>query len=117
MLELVILGCAVWGIVNVANGRGASPWIAVAITVVGFFAIRTLILRLPIGTNPGFDSVVWSWAWVGAVALWYRFVHGRQRAQPRARWKCSRCGLENREYVLACTACGYDFDPQQVKRA
>src|SRR5436190_6849759 len=109
MLELLILGLAVASIAKFASARGASPWVAGAIAVVGHFALRWLLVRIPIDQSPEFTALTWSWAWVGGVALVCRFLVGRARQQPDGPWKCQRCGLSNEGFALECKACGSQF--------
>jgi hypothetical protein len=121
MLQIFILIVAVVGIARMARTRGASPWLFGTLGVVAFFAAPIgfgLMLGLfwPAGSYTGGIRLalvilanIMPFLGLGAVALWVRFIPGRQKHQPSMSWLCRECGWQNASYALECDACKAAF--------
>jgi heme A synthase len=111
VLEIIGLVLASGAIAGFARGRGTSPVISVSIAIVGFLAIA--FLGGLVSTNPDARIVVTlcAWAWVGAVALFVRFVVGAGRPKPDGTWACTNCLYSNGKHAVVCEACQQPWTP------
>ena len=107
ILEILGLLIAVGGIVTLARGRGASPMVAGTVAVAGW---ATIEIGGSLFIPPSDNVLVWlmvaAWAWIGAVALFVRFVVGASRSKPDSKWNCSNCRYLNSSSSVICEACG-----------
>jgi hypothetical protein len=55
-----------------------------------------------------------AWAWLGAVALYLRFVVGAKMAKPDAKWNCSNCNYLNERSSVICEACQTPYQPKSI---
>jgi hypothetical protein len=110
MLGILILIVIVPIIVAIAKGRGASPWLAGSLALGGHFAIPMVVVLL-FGQSEStlLVALVLSYAWLAFLAGYYRFMVGTGRPQPTGMWSCKNCSYTNKEYVLACGACGQSW--------
>src|SRR5947209_10078069 len=101
MFEIFGLLIAVGGIATLARGRGASPLLMGGLAVAGWVLIE-------IGGGPvvSDENRLWlmvaAWAWVGAVALFVRFVVGARQPKPDGKWNCSDCRYLNNSSSVVC---------------
>lgn len=105
MLEIIGLLIAITGIAGFARGRGANPVLMGGIALGGY-------LLIAIGGNfvvPRGDGrlvlLVLSWAWIGLVALYVRFIVGSRLPKPDGKWNCSNCRYLNNASSVICEAC------------
>jgi hypothetical protein len=129
-MQIFILIVAVVGIARMARTRGASPWLFGTIGVVAFFAAPIVFgfvfgLMLGVLSSEGsytggirlalvFLANITSFLGLGAVALWVRFIPGRQKHQPSMSWLCRECGWQNASYALECDACKAAFSERTI---
>jgi hypothetical protein len=114
-LFLLVLGFA--GVARMARTRGRSGVLFGALAVSAFvglpLAFAVLTAYLPrewfatAGSVIGAEVVVnlLPYVGLGAVALWVRYVPGREKPQPIRSWNCRNCGWLNGNYALQCDAC------------
>jgi len=115
MLEITVAIGFTVGIIAIARGRGASPWLAGVLAVLGFVCMRmlpSLLVRTP--DSAMLASVFGSWAWLLILAGFYRFRVGAGRPQPKGIWVCPNCTYTNKAYALACRACKQPWKPADV---
>ena len=112
MFELIGLAVALSGIVALARGRGASPVIFGVVSVVGWVGIRYGGLFLAKSDDAVLMVMVGAWAWLGAVALYLRFVVGAKMAKPDGKWNCSACNYLNERSSVVCEACQQPYQPK-----
>jgi hypothetical protein len=106
MLEIVVAIGVVIGIAAMARGRGASPWLAGAIAATGFIVLKLLASLIASSIDTALlIGVGGSWAWLVAVAGFYRFRVGARQPQPAGIWVCPNCTYTNKAYALSCAAC------------
>ncbi len=110
MMEILILIVVIPGIAAYARGRGASPWIAGTVALGGHVLIRIAIGYVGRSTDALIVALVASYAWLAAVAAYYRFMVGRSRPQPTGIWLCRNCSYTNKAYALSCEACGKPWE-------
>jgi hypothetical protein len=111
---IIFLIFAVGWIARMARIRGASPWLFGGLALAGwltpFFLGNTLAQQLrgsSGGTLMAAEILFYfaPWALLGVVALYVRFIPGRQRPQPFGRWTCPECHWLNAAGALQCDAC------------
>lgn len=105
MIEFIGLAIAVSGIVALARGRGASTVLSGAISVVGWALIRYGGLFLAKSSDGILAVMIAAWAFLGAVALYLRFVVGAKLGKPDGQWNCSNCNYLNARSSVLCEAC------------
>jgi hypothetical protein len=107
ILEIIGLIIAVGAIITLARGRGASPLIAGTVAVAGWAALEIgAALFIPLSDDSRVWLMVAAWGWIGAVALFVRFVVGASRSKPDSKWNCSNCRYLNSSSSVICEACG-----------
>ncbi len=111
MLEIIGLVLASGTIAAFARGRGAPPVISVVIAVAGYLAILFLGSAMVASPDARLAINLCAWAWVGAVALFVRFVVGAGRPKPEGRWACSNCLYSNEKHAVVCEACKQPYAP------
>lgn len=111
MLEIIGLMLAVGGIAGFSRGRGASPAVTVSAALLGFLAIFLAGAFLASSEDGRFAAHLGAWAWVGAVALFVRFVVGSGRPSPTGMWICSNCRYTNDQHSNLCEACQQPWTP------
>ncbi|HYA62715.1 MAG TPA: hypothetical protein VED66_05895 [Candidatus Sulfotelmatobacter sp.] len=123
MFEIILLIVATGGIASFARGRGGSPWLWGALTLLGYFAVPTLVMFFDalLGKHPKptredaqFLFFIASISWVAFLAFCARFLLGRKYAQPDGMWSCAHCRYLNQPYAVICEACRqpYGSKPQ-----
>src|SRR5438094_8825917 len=106
MLELAVATGVIVGIIAIARGRGASPWVAGVLAIGGFLSVRMLAsLVASTWDHAMLAAVFGSWAWLLLLAGFYRFRVGVGRPQPTGIWVCANCTYTNKAYALACRSC------------
>ena len=113
MLEIIGLLLGSGAIAGFARGRGASPVLAVITALAGFFVILLLGGALVVTPDARLAVRLCAWAWVGAVALFVRFVVGAGRAKPDGTWICANCHYTNGRHAVLCEACKEPWVPTQ----
>ena len=115
MIGIIILISVVATIARMAKTRGASPWLFGLLAVIGWIAPFALGPALARSLVQGYGGGVLMpvelgidfapWVWLALVALYVRFVPGRQRVQPSGKWSCPNCHWLNAASALNCEAC------------
>jgi hypothetical protein len=105
VIEVVILFIVIPAIAAMAKGRGGSAWVAGGMALGGLFLIRTIVGLITSDSDALLGGVLLSYAWMGAVAAYYRFMVGVGRPHPKGIWSCPTCTYTNKAYVLSCAAC------------
>lgn len=112
MFEFIGLAIAVSAIVALARGRGASTVGSGIISVVGWAVIRYGGLFLVKTSDGVLLAMIAAWAWLGAVALYLRFVVGAKMAKPDSQWNCASCNFLNARSSVICEACRAPYQPK-----
>ena len=115
MLEIIglVLGLvlALGTIAGFARGRGASPVTTVSAALLGFVLIL-LVGGFLVSSDETWLAVrLCAWGWVGAVALFVRFVVGSSRPSPTGSWICTNCSYTNGQHANICEACQQPWIP------
>jgi hypothetical protein len=105
MFEIIGLVLAFSGIAGFARGRGASPVITVIAGLAGFLLISFLGGAITSSDDARLAVRLAAWGWVGAVALFVRFVVGASRPSPTSSWICRNCSFTNGQQANICEAC------------
>lgn len=105
MFEFIALAIAVSGVVALARGRGASTVLFGATSVIGWAAIRYGGLFLVKSDDGVLAVMIAAWAFLGALALYLRFVVGARLGKPDGQWNCSNCNYLNARSSVICEAC------------
>jgi hypothetical protein len=119
-LRLIIIAIVVGvaAISALAKARGANPKFWGGVSLLGAVAFPSVVLFLVayFGQYPSLFNVetpFWLFvsfiSWFGLLAVCVRFVVGRRRPNPHARWSCPNCKYLNQHYALICEACGLPF--------
>ena len=111
VLEVIGLIVASGAIAGFARGRGARPILSVAVALVGFVAIAFIGGAMVTTPDARIAVTLCSWAWVGAVALFLRFVVGASRPKPDGTWACTNCLYSNGKHAVICEACQQPWVP------
>ncbi len=113
MLEILGLVLALGAIAGFARGRGASPVIVVSVGLIGFLLIYFGGGLLVSSEDAHLAILLCAWGWVGAVALYVRFIVGRGRPSPTGSWICTNCSYTNGQHANICEACQQPWTPPQ----
>ena len=105
MFEFFAVAIAVSGIVALARGRGASTVLSGVISVVGWAVLRYGGLFIVKSSDGVLLVMIAAWAFLGAVALYLRFVVGAKLGKPDGQWNCSNCNYLNARSSVICEAC------------
>jgi hypothetical protein len=116
MLEILGLVLALGGIAGFARGRGASPVLTVLAALLGFLAISFLGGSGASTPDAQLAVRLGAWGWVGAVALFVRFVVGSGRPSPTGSWICKNCSYTNGQHANLCEACQQPWTPADSAR-
>jgi len=112
MLEIIGLVLALGAIGGFARGRGTSPAIALGAALSGFLLIEVAGRSIVASSSDAQIAVrLCAWAWVGAVALFVRFIVGAGRPSPKGSWICSNCHYTNGRHAIICEACEQPWTP------
>ena len=114
MIEIIALVLASIGIARFTKGRGGSPVVMVTLAVVGFLVISFLGGAAASSDNARIGVALSAWGWIGAVALFARFVIGADRPSPGVSWICSNCHFTNDHHSNVCAACEQPWAPYQA---
>ena len=105
MIEIIALVAAMATLARYARGRGVKPVLAIVVAVGGYLAIGILARAMNVSGNARWLAIGASWAWVGAVVLYVRFVVGARRPKPDGDWVCKECMYPNGSHAVMCEAC------------
>ena len=108
MIEILLLIGAVGAISSFARGRGGSPRAWGALAAFGYVATLLIGSIVTSGQSP-FAVAIAAWGWIGAIAVYTRFVLGQGQNGPSGSWSCPECKVMNRSYALQCDACGQPY--------
>ena len=114
MLEIIALVVAMAGISRFARGRGVKPVLAISVALCGYLAIRFLASWVLAGRDSWLIVFALSWAWVGLVAGFIRFVTGARHPKPDGRWACKHCLYPNGDHAVVCEACQEPWAPAEA---
>jgi hypothetical protein len=101
MFQWLLLVVAAGGVASLARGRGGSPILFGAATVVAFVAGA---LFGPIFGSTVIELVL-PWMLVATVAVIARFMLGAGRPKPDGMWSCPECKMVNEASYIVCEAC------------
>jgi hypothetical protein len=112
VLEIFGLVAALGTIASFARGRGASPVKTVGAALLGFLLIILIGSLLTSSYEAQLAVHLCAWGWVGAIALFVRFVVGRGRPSPIfGSWICKNCSYTNGKHAQICEACEQPWRP------
>lgn len=115
MLAIIFLIITTGGIAAYARARGGNPYLWGTVSVVGFVAFQLFggfllaLFHIPLDADSGWILLGLSFAWVGIVAIFTRFLLGMGRAKPSGMWSCPNCRYLNQPYAVVCEACSAPY--------
>jgi hypothetical protein len=114
MIEIIGMVLALGAIARFARGRGGSPVITVSAALIGFLVILFAGSYITSSSDARLAVRLCAWGWVGAVALFTRFMIGARRPSPTGSWICTNCHYTNGQHANICEACEQPWTPYQA---
>jgi hypothetical protein len=114
MIEIIGIVLALGAIARFARGRGGSPVVTVSAALIGFLAILFAGSSITSSSDARLAVRLCAWGWVGAVALFTRFMIGARRPSPTGSWVCTNCHYTNGQHANICEACEQPWTPYQA---